>query len=125
MKELVCTPKRISLEKESPRATCLFIRPRVIMRCPRVWVRTRVEIFRSTLPARLINDIFERQDARRAWLTCVCAKIRRRDVPGAKNQRGSRARRLKKKKRGTPRSFDDYLSTSKLRNALSRTLRDR
>lgn len=58
----------LSRERES-KSPCLFIRPRVIMRCPRVWVRTRVEIFRSALPARLINDIFERQDARRA---CVC-----------------------------------------------------
>jgi len=85
------------------------------MRCPRVWVRTRVEIFRSALPARLINDIFERQDARRAWRVRVCEDTRRRDCAPRKKSRGSRARWTPSppRKERTSHSFDYYLLASK------------
>jgi len=89
------------LSRKRVRGPCLFIRPRVIIRWLRVWVRTRAEIFRSALPARLINDIFERRDAHRAhvpiirlhWSVCVCVCVlccvyirMWRDVLHAKNR---------------------------------------
>jgi len=80
----VCTPRRVSRSSERVQGPCLFIRPRVIMRCARVWVRTRAEIFRSALPARLINDIFERRDATRAYVHDVYAYVRRGAWPARK-----------------------------------------
>lgn len=124
MKELVQARPSASLSRKRVQEPCLFIRPRVIMRCQRVWVRTRVKIFRLALPARLINDIFERQDAQRTCVrryvavTCPMRKTTRIRDPEREGYPGK-----EEKKCGMPRSFDYYLSISKLRDALVRPSR--
>lgn len=84
------------------------------MRCLRVWVRTCAEIFRSALPARLINDIFERRDAPRVYAPreTVCAACTRRRDKSTRPARKTCSSRDGHPESARPRSFDYYLSSS-------------
>lgn len=124
MKELVCTPKRISLKKESPRAMPIHTSARHNALPARVGENSRRNISFGASCSFNQWHLWAWRDARREWHTCV-----RRYVgvtcSARKTTRIQRSRAERTSEKTWHASFFDYsynyyLSTSKLRNAVAR-----